>query len=118
MRMYSFKYGVKGAFPFRDELHSLTGRASAFLYILQESLGLKAIGFDGDQLPSQVISHAVSAYGFNAPGLQGDARSFIMGHGYKALSLAVAGIVPGEGREGGSEYDYYGNQVFHEVSIP
>ncbi len=117
MRANCFKLGIKRAFTNGLQGDRLPGRTSSSLDVPQEPLSLKTVGLDGDHLPSQVIGHAASAYGLNAPGFKGDGEGFIMGNGPEALGLAIAGSIRGKGWES-EDHQSYDSQISHEVSIP
>ncbi len=117
MGILGFKNSVKRAFTHGLQGDGLPGGTSAPFDIHQKPLGLKAVGFDGDNLSPEVVSHGVAACGFNTPGFERDGGPFVMRDGFKGDGLAVAGVISGEDRERGGEHEYYGNEAFHEVSI-
>ena len=93
MRTDSFKFCVEGTFPFRDELHSLAGRASSLFNIAKKFPGCEAVRLNSDNLPAEVIGEriAVDGHFFYPSRLKNNNGFFVMRDRLKMHGLAVTG---------------------------
>lgn len=133
MRTDSFKFCVKGAFPFRDEVHSLAGRASSVFDIAEKFPGCEAVRLNTDNLPAEVIGECIAVDGhfFYPSRLKGYDGFLVMRDRLKMPGLAVTGKLLGamgdsavEQESGSQKSDYgamelrlYGTSISHKESI-
>jgi len=91
MRTGRFKFCVKRAFPFRDEVHSLAGRASSCINVFDEPLGSKTVSDNTDSLLAEIINKGFPVDRLNPSRFKSDSGFFVMRDSLKMHGLAAAG---------------------------